>query len=77
MPRAALMQLADAMSFFATMPLRYCPEEMKRAWMPKECEPSIRFSGGWSVSGQKICASARSSPFRSTCGGMTSVRVSM
>ena len=63
-------------SVFATMPLRYCPDEMNRSWMPNECVPSMRFGGGSIVSGQQICARARSSPFSSTCGGITSVRVS-
>ena len=75
-PRAEFMWLDRPKSVLTTMPLRYCPDEMNRSWMPNECDPSMRFSGGCIVSGQQICASDRSSPFRSTCGGMTSVRVS-
>ena len=75
-PRAEAMQSAAAISLCATMPLRYWPDEMNRSWMPNECVPSTRFSGGVIVSGQQIWERARSSPFSSTCGGSTSVRVS-
>ena len=74
-PRLAFIWLDRPMSVLATIPLRYCPDEMNRSWMPNECVPSMRFSGGCIVSGQQICERERLSPFNNTCGGMTSVRV--